>query len=226
MQPPADWFDPRVLQPSGGARSAGVGRGATIRFDADGRTLVLRRYRRGGMVRRLGDRYLRLGLRRSRPWRELELLVVMHSRGLPVPKPVAAWIEPVASWSPFCRALLLTEYLPDTRTLAEVLRTGPLAGPDWIRIGALIARFHGAGVDHADLNAHNVLLDDAGRVYLIDFDRGRLRPPGGGWRERNLARLRRSLDKLAGREAAFAFAEADWQALLRGYRGETGRAAT
>jgi len=51
---------------------------------------------------------------------------------------------------------------------------------------------HAAGADHADLNAHNILLDGDGVVSVIDFDRGRLRN-GGSWMRRNLARLQRCL---------------------------------
>jgi 3-deoxy-D-manno-octulosonic acid kinase len=83
-------------------------------------------------------------------------------------------------------------------------------------MGTAIAQFHRTGVDHADLNAHNILIDASDRVHLIDFDRARLRRPGR-WRERNLARLRRSLDKLAAGGSG-RFAEADWQRLLAAYR--------
>jgi 3-deoxy-D-manno-octulosonic acid kinase len=61
-----------------------------------------------------------------------------------------------------------------------------------------VARFHRAGLDHADFNAHNILFDATGHGWLIDFDRGRIRIPETRWRERNLARLQRSLLKLRG----------------------------
>jgi 3-deoxy-D-manno-octulosonic acid kinase len=67
-------------------------------------------------------------------------------------------------------------------------------------------------VFHADLNAHNVLLDAADRVWLVDFDRGELRARGA-WTHANLARLERSLVKVsAGRYRA-----EHWAALLEGY---------
>lgn len=225
-RPPAEWCDTSALGSSARARTGGTGRGATLYFDIDGRTLVLRQYRRGGMMRQLGDRYLRLGLRRSRAWRELALLVRLHGVGLPVPRPVAARVEPVGTLSPFARQVLLTEYVPRTRTLTAVLRRGTLADTAWRDIGETIARLHAAGVDHADLNAHNVLLDEDGGVYLIDFDRGRLRASPGEWRSRNLARLRRSLDKLSGDERGLYFDDADWQALQSGYRTASDRAST
>lgn len=225
-RPPAAWCDASALVSAVDARAGGRGRGTTLYFDVDGRTLVLRRYYRGGMVRGLGDRYLRLGLRRSRAWRELELLVRLRRQGLPVPSPVAARVEPTGRLSPFVRQALLTEFLPDTRTLTEVLRERALPADRWRAIGDTLARMHAAGVDHADLNAHNILLDDAGGVHLIDFDRGRLRTQGGDWPAANLARLRRSLDKLSRESAGLHFCEADWEALQSGYRSQFDSAST
>jgi 3-deoxy-D-manno-octulosonic acid kinase len=81
----------------------------------------------------------------------------------------------------------------------------------------MIAKFHHAGVDHADLNAHNILLDAAQRVSVIDFDRGRLRTPGS-WRLRNLRRLHRSLLKIARGLPPGRITPQAWDALMAGYR--------
>lgn len=229
VRPDDAWFDPHELAASGGGSAGGTGRGATVLFDAGGHRLVLRHYRRGGMVRHLvADRYLRTGLRNSRPWRELAILTRLHAGGMPVPCPIAARIAPAGILSPWYRGDLVTGYLAGTRTLAETVRAGSPDEIAWSAIGATIARFHAAGVDHADLNAHNVLLDDDGAVYLIDFDRARLRMRSRGrWAEGNLARLRHSLDKLAAQEPGFAFSETDWAALEHGYRdaGRSGASA-
>lgn len=217
-RPDPAWFDRDALAASGRASAGGTGRGATVRFDADGRSLLLRHYRRGGLPSRLvDDRYVRTGLRRSRPWRELALLTRLDAGGMPVPPPVAARITLESPFLPWYRGDLITGYLGGTRTLVEAMRAGRVDDASWPAIGATIARFHAAGVDHADLNAHNVLLDDSGNVYLIDFDRARLRFLGP-WRRRNLARLRRSLDKLQAAEPGLGFNEGAWQRLLGGYR--------
>ena len=85
----------------------------------------------------------------------------------------------------------------DVRTLADIASQDESRAP-WESTGRLVARFHRAGLDHADLNAQNILFDATGHGWLIDFDRGRLRIPATAWREQNLARLKRSLLKLRG----------------------------
>ncbi len=92
---------------------------------------------------------------------------------------------------------------------------GALSIVTWISIGRCIRRFHDFGVCHADLNAHNVLLSEDS-VYLVDFDRCELRR-AGLWRDANLVRLRRSLEKVTYGLPAERFSEADWHGLLNGY---------
>ena len=75
------------------------------------------------------------------------------------------------------------------------MRIDALSLLTWVSIGRCIRRFHDLGVCHADLNAHNVLLGEE-TVHLVDFDRCRLRADGL-WRDGNLVRLRRSLEKIA-----------------------------
>ncbi|MCJ7452688.1 MAG: hypothetical protein MUO39_09475, partial [Steroidobacteraceae bacterium] len=57
-----------------------------------------------------------------------------------------------------------------------------------------------------------------GEVYVLDFDRGRIRARGA-WEDRVLARLRRSLDKVTGGLPAGRFGDAEWQWLLDGVAG-------
>lgn len=205
-------FEPEAWRARGGLEPVTAGRGSAWFID-DGRTpMVLRHYRRGGFMARLSeDRYLWSGREQSRPWREFMLLARLVELGLPVPRPVAARIIHRA---PFYQGDLITTRLP-ARALSALARER--AELPWRAIGACIRRFHEAGVFHADLNAHNILLDVQDRPFIIDFDRGEIRQPGP-WQARNLARLRRSLYKLKAADPAFAFSPADWEELLGGYR--------
>jgi 3-deoxy-D-manno-octulosonic acid kinase len=217
----ADLFEVQALAAAGRLRGTAQGRGTTHFVDIDGQPCVLRHYRRGGLVARLlGDRYLRTSLTETRAWREWHLLAELIEQGLPVPKPVAARVVTVG---PFYRADLITQQLLDTRSLAQSLQQTALSEAQWRAIGATIRRFHDAGVYHADLNAHNILLDEkrsdkSNPVYVIDFDRGEKRCPSPGWQQANLARLRRSLDKLGAQQKTFHFDEAAWAALLAGWK--------
>ena len=54
-------------------------------------------------------------------------------------------------------------------------------------------------------------------MFLVDFDNAKLRSPGS-WQRAGLARLERSLRKVA-LETGTRFDEAGWQQLLSGYTG-------
>jgi len=212
--PAAADFDAQALAAAGRVTGTASGRGSAwflAPSHGGGAAMVLRHYRRGGLVARLvADRYLWRGAEATRAFRELRLLAVLEALGLPAARPVAArYLRAGVAY----RADLLTLAIPGARPLAACLGER-LAPALWRRIGATIGAFHDAGVCHADLNAHNVLLDGDDAVYLVDFDRGaRLAP--GPWRERNLGRLARSLTKLGGIGST---ASAGWAALLEGYR--------
>ncbi len=172
------------------------------------------------MIRRLSeDEFVWNGEDRTRSFREWRLLAELTRRRLPVPRPVAARY---VRKGPRYTADLITERLPGVASLATKLGAGRLPADAWRSVGATIARFHAERVFHADLNAHNIQIDDAGAVYLLDFDRGRIRSRHGAWTLGNLRRLRRSLDKIRRYDAA-QFADGDWDVLLQGYEsGPTG----
>ncbi len=209
-------FEPDEWRRCGIVLGEAIGRGSTY-FVSDGtHDYALRHYRRGGVLAKLvSDHYLWFGLSRTRPWREWTLLSWMCERGLPVPRPVAAQVIR-EEWR--YRADLLTLMLPQCTPLAGCLRDKALSDGQWAKIGRCIRRFHEAGIFHADLNAHNVLLDEQGEVYLIDFDRGCRLPEADNWKEANLSRLLRSLYKVTKEAKEAAFSEQDWQGFLEGYR--------
>jgi 3-deoxy-D-manno-octulosonic acid kinase len=210
-----DWFEPSYWQARGQLDGSARGRGTTWFLKAgDGKRYVLRHYRRGGLLARLaGDRYGWRGEEHTRPFAEWQLTYRLHRAGLPVPTPIAARYRRHGSTY---TGDIITERLATVGSLAECLRTGALSVLTWISIGRCIRRFHDLGVCHADLNAHNILLSEDD-IYLIDFDRCQLRG-GGFWRDENLVRLRRSLDKITWSLPSERFGESDWHGLLDGYR--------
>lgn len=204
------WFEPRYWMARGAVVGSAQGRGTTLIFEHEGRRFVLRQYRRGGLMAPLaGDRFLWTGEVRSRPLREMQLNLRLHAAGLPVPLPVAARYERDGLGY---RAGFISEFLPDTVSLAQLLEAGEVGLAVWAAIGRCIRRFHDNGLCHADLNAHNILLRGES-VFLVDFDRCSRRAPGM-WRDANLARLRRSLDKLEDARPQRRFDDAQWQCLL------------
>ncbi len=223
--PEAAPFDPAT----GTAAGHGSGRGTVWWQHAGGQVLLLRHYRRGGLVGRLiADRFLREPRARSRAMAEFALLQRLCGWGLPVPRPAAARWQPAGPLH--YRADILVQRLDGAQDLSVTLQQRALSAAEWAAVGAAIARLHAHGVDHADLNCHNLMHDPAWnaaaegdappRVWIIDFDRGAVRAPGP-WQAANLARLLRSLRKEAvrlGGRGAWHWAEADWETLLTGYR--------
>lgn len=225
------WFDPQrratvtdanfapppagTTSPGHTALATGSGRGQVhVLPDANG-PLLLRHYRRGGLVAKLvHDRFRYTGVAHSRAMREYTLLRQMCAEGLPVPTPVAARCQR-HGWGH--SADILVGLLPHSRNVAQCLDTARLPPAAWAALGLAIARLHAAGVHHADLNCHNLLLDAHGQAWIVDFDKCERRP-GTVWQAGNLTRLLRSLRKEAQRRHPFHWHEADWAVLLDAYR--------
>jgi 3-deoxy-D-manno-octulosonic acid kinase len=222
-------FDPNYWSARGELEPVSGGRGSAWFIGPAPRPFVLRHYRRGGFIARVSlDRYWWLGEDRVRAFAEWRLLDHLVRKGLRVPKPAAAGYRRDGATY---RCDLITERIRGAQTLSTALAADCLAESRWRAIGTALARLHGQGVDlngqgvdHADLNAHNILLDgdrnaDGGdaAVSVIDFDRARLRSPGA-WAAGNLQRLRRSLLKIAADLPPGRFTDAAWNHLLAAYR--------
>ena len=219
-------FDEQQLEQRGMLTGAAkAGRGNTSFFTYRGQALVLRHYRRGGLVQHISkDRYLFTGLEKTRSMHEFGVLVRLHQRQFPVSPPYACQVHRSGL---FYRASLVTHKL-DAQTLAERLADSAqqsLTESVWAEIGDTLARLHRQGIYHADLNAHNIMLDDNGLVSVIDFDRARQRslPEGNaasGWCLANIHRLERSLAKVSGDKPVhaegFATLKHHWMQALSG----------
>ena len=211
-EPSAKLFDAAAWGTRATAHSEG--RSTVWRVQVQKGCWLLKHYWRGGLVARwVSRRYWFFGFGSTRMIREYRLIADLYDAGLPVPRPVAALTQ--RHLILFYSGSLLTEYLEGSQSLASRIRSGAANETPWEAVGAMIRRFHDEGVIHNDLNASNILIGPD-QIYLIDFDKGR-RVTGSSdtiWKEINLRRLRRSLDKLFESDGSI---EDFWARLGEGY---------
>lgn len=207
---PAGWLH---AEPVGGAlRSAG--RGNTMFVGNVPRQFVLRHYMRGGLPGKvIRDTYLWTGQDNTRPFAEWRMLAKMADSGLRVPRPAAARYR---RSGPFYWADIITVRIPNVVALSEYIAERPLVAEFWQSLGAAVRGFHEQGVFHADMNAYNLQIDTAGKLWMLDFDRGRLLPPGP-WQQKTLSRLHRSLQKIVRLNPKLYFRQSNWEQFLQGY---------
>ncbi len=191
------------------------GRGTTFFVDYQGRELVLRHYKRGGKIAEyVEDKYLWLGLAFTRAWREFKLLEYMQQCSLPVPRPVAAH---VVREGLFYKADLITQRIRHSHLLLKELINNTLEQGHWVAMGSMIKRFHDHGIHHVDLNVKNILLDEGGRFYLIDFDKCNKRKPAKNWKQADINRFKRSLNKALLLNPEIIFNQQCWEWFMQGY---------
>ncbi|MGI9270957.1 MAG: 3-deoxy-D-manno-octulosonic acid kinase [Woeseiaceae bacterium] len=206
----ANWLHSEPVQGVLGSQ----GRGNTMFVGNVPRQFVLRHYVRGGLIGKfIKDSYFWTGAEESRPFREWRMLAKMADHGLRVPRPAAARYR---RKGPFYTADLITVRVPGVQALSTCLHEGAKSEQFWLDLGKSIHEFHSYGVFHADMNAYNLQIDSSGRLWMLDFDRGRLLAPGP-WKQKTLSRLHRSLQKLKGLNPALHYDQTCWEHLLEGY---------
>jgi len=197
---------------TGALRSSG--RGNTMFVGNVPRQFVLRHYMRGGLIGKLvKDTFIYSGPDKTRSFREWRLLDKLSSNNFNVPRPAAARY---CQHGTFYTADLITVRIPDVMPLSQYIAENEPDDAFWQSVGAAIHDFHGAGVYHADMNAYNLQIDDSGKLWMLDFDKGALRPLGA-WQQQTLGRLHRSLHKIVGLDPKLIFRARSWEQLLEGY---------
>ena len=214
------YFQPQFWQQQDLVCGQSRGRNTVWFVRQNDKQVVLRHYYRGGLIGKLNkDAFFTQPLRHSRAMAEFALLWHMRQCDLPVPRPCAALYQPRrllgVNWT--YSADILIERIDGATDLAQLLQQHALTAAQWQQLGAVIARFHQHKVYHSDLNCHNILLDQQGQFWLIDFDKCALREPGN-WQQATLERLLRSLEKERGLHSGFCWQQTQWPALLQGYQ--------
>ncbi|MCH9694660.1 MAG: 3-deoxy-D-manno-octulosonic acid kinase [Gammaproteobacteria bacterium] len=204
------WLHSELL--TGDLRSAG--RGNTFFVGQIPRQFVLRHYRRGGWYGKLvRDSYMYSGEDKTRSFMEWRLLDKLAANNMNVPRPAAARYCRRGTWY---TADIITVRIPGVVALSQYIAAENRSDEFWHSVGASIWKFHDAGVYHADLNAYNVQIDRDGDLWLLDFDKGCLRP-AGRWQQETLERLHRSLRKVLTLDPRLHFSTQNWERLLEGY---------
>jgi hypothetical protein len=188
----------------------------------DGRAVIVRHYRHGGMFGRLaGDRFFSS----DRFRREFDLGRVAWAEGLPTARPIAVGWCP-AGWG--YRGFIATPAIPMARDLLDLFAQ-PAPEPERVaaaRAAAVaVRRTHDAGIVHGDLHLKNLLVRERSEgsapvAWVIDLDLARREhaPLPLSVRVRNLARLFRSVEKH--RRAGLAIGTAEVEAFCKAYFGD------
>ena len=199
---------------------AGVGGRAPLRVvTSGGRRLLVRPYRKGGLLRHLRGRTFRGAWR---PLQELTLHHALQAQSVPVPEVVGAVVHHSArGWQgalltgEVARSVDLEAWLHGARSDAPADRETILQ-----RAGRTVRLLHDAGVWHADLHAKNLLLTAEGEVWILDLDRARAfdAPLSEAMRLENLLRMGRGIQKH--RLKGMRVDRNDARVFLAGYAGD------
>lgn len=210
-------FDAHYLQQQKLITGTAEGRGTVYFFKLNGTDLVLRHYKRGGLVAKLNeDSFCYTGIENTRCQKELSVLEVLRKANINVPEPIAGRI---VKKGPIYTADIITKVIPQATELHEILQEKSVHVKTWRNIGSEIRKMHQAQICHHDINVKNILLVNnkaSHTVHLLDFDKCEVRQ-GNHWKAGNIERLKRSLNKQVGRYASYYYKASDWDALTEGY---------
>ncbi|MEJ2067094.1 MAG: lipopolysaccharide kinase InaA family protein [Deltaproteobacteria bacterium] len=173
-----------------------MGRGEVLLIKGKQGEVAVRKYRHGGLLRRLTGDLFFFG---ARPFQEAAVTEEVKSAGVPTVEILAAIID--RRWGGWYRGYLVTRYLSTATDLISYLDEEPQGERRKAVIakaGEAVKKMHQRGIYHADLHLKNFLVEGkSSKVYLIDFDKSkvfpRLKPSK---RMKNLKRLDRSAEKL------------------------------
>lgn len=213
------------------ARADAVGKRPLGEVRAGPRSLLVRRFQHGGLLRWLtGERFASP----RRPFEEWRLQSRLKALGIASPAVVAARAERagVFGW----RLDLATERIVGALDLGVLLarrRDGQLADAVWRRLlvatGRFLAELHRVGFEHADLTPRNLLAEAASlaggepRLWVLDLDGSRFAdgPLDLARCAANLARLDRHLLRMRHEHRAGVSRSDRWR-FLAAYSPERG----
>jgi len=146
------------------------GRSQPISVDLSGYgPVTIKKYLRGGLIRYI-NRQTHVKWGPSRPQSEFTMLNRVRKLGVNTPEPVVY----ITKGKRFYQGWLVTRKLENTESLAELCKTGrskaeTATGELVHQVSLLIDN----RILHTDLHPGNVLVDQNGTAYIVDFDKAR-----------------------------------------------------
>lgn len=154
--------------------------------------VIIKTYFRGGLLGRVIEQtYLGIGPCRGRA--EFEMLSRIRAKGVHAPAPVA-----FASKGRFLQnTWLVTRQIENARTLSELALANEKAAEQVLpAVAGQVRRLIQNRILHVDLHPGNILVNDCGRVYIIDFDKAlEKREDAARLRQRYVRRWQRAVIK-------------------------------
>ena len=160
-----------------------------VRHDGAAGPLLVKRHTWGGLWRTV-----RLSWRQSAARHCARIAVFLAQHGIPTPRPRAVLEERIG---PFCyRSYLVTDYVVGT-DLYRYIRFGSTTNAELRRVARQVAniwqRLVELDVSHNDTKPENFIVDDELNVWLIDFEKLRLRGKAARQRQRQIADVKNFL---------------------------------
>ena len=158
---------------------------------------VKKHYQRKGMMQIFNDLYLYSSIKRTRSFREFEILNYLKISDFSTCKPLIGWVEYVGGI--LYRANLITENIPGMNFNDFFTSKDPIENiivRIYENIGSTIAKMHKLSIFHGDLNINNIIVNtEKHSVSIIDFDKSYYIKLSDYDKAKNIQRFKRSLIK-------------------------------
>ena len=147
------------------AKGVPGGRGKIAFVERSRRRVALKQLCRGGVA---GGIWRERFLSRERVIENLSIPKLARDRGVATPPALALLVVsgPPGLW----RGWLAIETVPAARDVRKRMVERVTTPVEWAEVLSAARRLHDAGIEHPDLNLGNLMIDAAGRGWVVDLD--------------------------------------------------------
>ncbi len=151
-----------------GARSVVSQENSVIRGNIGNLNVVVKHYKRGGVIYYFNSHHYISSFTSSRAKKEFQFLEIVRKKGVNAPKPIAYAIK----GGFFYRNWLATEEIKNVKGLNSLGDDDVDKIEKYVKeVARQIKILIKEKIFHVDLHPGNVIYDDSGKVYILDFDK-------------------------------------------------------